>query len=73
MNAGKKQRKIIKISMKKLFFSIVITFVLNACNNEAKKTDSVGDSLTQDPLTGQPITTEPDTIGNKPDTTINKN
>jgi len=67
------RRKTIKTTMKKLVFLLIIIFVLNACNNEAKKTDSVGDSLTQDPLTGQPITTEPDTIGNKPDTTINKN
>ncbi len=59
--------------MKKLIFSLVIIFVLNACNNETKQTDSVGDSLTQDPLTGQPITTEPDTVGSNPDTTTNKN
>ncbi len=59
--------------MKKIIFSLVIIFVLNVCNNEAKKTDSVGDSITQDPLTGQPIITEPDTIGNKPDTNTNKN
>jgi PBP1b-binding outer membrane lipoprotein LpoB len=59
--------------MKRLVSAIIIIFVLNACNNEAKQTDSVGDSLTQDPLTGQPITTEPDTIGSKADTTINKN
>ncbi len=59
--------------MKKLIISLIIIFVLNACNNEAKKNDSVGDSLKQDPLTGQPITTEPDTVGSNSDTTNTKN
>ena len=59
--------------MKKLIISLIIILVLNACNNEAKKNDSVGDSLTQDPLTGQPITTEPDTVGSTSDTTNTKN
>jgi len=71
MNAGKMRHKTIKITMKKLFFSLLIIFVLNACNNDAEKNNAVGDSLKQDPQTGQPITTEPDTIGSKPDKTTN--
>ena len=59
--------------MKKIIFSVVIIFVFIACNNEAKKTDSFGDSLKQDPLTGQPITTAPDTVESNTDTTTNKN
>ncbi len=59
--------------MKKTIFFTAIIFVLNACTNNAKETNSVGDSLSQDPQTGQPITTEPDTVGSKPDTTTNKN
>jgi hypothetical protein len=49
--------------MKKFLFSMVVMVALAACNNEAGNSESVGDSLQQDPTTGQPITTEPDTVG----------
>lgn len=53
--------------MKKLFSFFVLTVFAVACNNKAEN-KSVGDSLTKDPQTGQPITTEPDTVGpNKAD------
>jgi hypothetical protein len=48
--------------MKKLFFSMVLMVSLLACNNEAES-NKVGDSMRQDPTTGQPITTAPDTVG----------
>lgn len=49
--------------MKKFLFAMGLMVMLTACNNEAGNTGSVGDSLQQDPTTGQPITTAPDTVG----------
>ena len=49
--------------MKKFFIAAVFMSVLAACNNGSKSTESVGDSMKQEPISGQPITTEPDTVG----------
>jgi hypothetical protein len=49
--------------MKPFLFSLVLMIAVTACNNEATSGENVGDSLQQDPTTGQPITTEPDTVG----------
>jgi hypothetical protein len=49
--------------MKQFLFSMVVMVALAACNNEAESGANVGDSMQQDPTTGQPITTEPDTVG----------
>jgi hypothetical protein len=57
--------------MKKFLFSMVVMIAVTACNNKAGNSESVGDSLQQDPTTGQPITTEPDTVGASDTTHIN--
>ncbi len=53
--------------MKKFHFFILAILFFIACNNEAEN-KSVGDSMEQDPQTGQPITTDPDTVGHSIDT-----
>ena len=53
-------------SMKFFYFIIAISFLIS-CNNAAEN-KSVGDSMEQDPQTGQPITTDPDTVGHSIDT-----
>ncbi len=53
--------------MKKFHFFIIAILFFIACNNAAEN-KSVGDSMEQDPQTGQPITTDPDTIGHSIDT-----
>ena len=39
-----------------------MVIVLAACNSSEGEGQGVGDSLTMDPTTAQPITTEPDTL-----------
>jgi hypothetical protein len=53
--------------MKKFYFFIIAISFLISCN-EASENKSVGDSMEQDPQTGQPITTDPDTVGHSIDT-----
>ena len=53
--------------MKKSHFFIIAILFFIACNNAAEN-KSVGDSMKQDPQTGQPITTDPDTVGHSIDT-----
>ncbi|MFN2457779.1 MAG: hypothetical protein ABR502_06240 [Chitinophagaceae bacterium] len=50
--------------VKKLVLLLILIAVFAACNNDAEdNNNSVGDSMSKDPTTGQPITTEPDTVG----------
>jgi hypothetical protein len=61
------EREYKKPSMKKFYFFIIAISFLISCN-ETSENKSVGDSMEQDPQTGQPITTQPDTIGHSIDT-----
>ena len=60
--------------MKHFLVLMVLALGLAACNNGGTG-QGVGDSLTVDPTTAQPITTEPDTVGNnhKDSLTIHQN
>jgi predicted small secreted protein len=60
--------------MKGFIGLIAMVFTLAACNNGGTG-KGVGDSLSVDPTTAQPITTEPDTVGtnNSDSLSINQN
>lgn len=65
--------KTIKREMKQLLGLIAMVLVMAACNNGGEG-EGVGDSLSVDPTTAQPITTEPDTLDiNKDSLSINQN
>ena len=59
--------------MKQFVFGLVMLMMLAACNNGGEG-EGVGDSLSVDPTTAQPITTEPDTLDlNKDSLSIQQN
>lgn len=72
-NAALPLHKTIKRKMKHFLGVAVMVVVMAACNNGSEG-EGVGDSLTVDPTTAQPITTEPDTMDlNKDSLTIQQN
>jgi hypothetical protein len=73
LNAAPPQPKTIKRKMKHFLGLVIMALVFTACNNGGEG-ESVGDSLTVDPTTAQPITTEPDTLGlNKDSLSVHQN
>ena len=60
--------------MRRFLGLIAMVIVLAACNSSEGEPQGVGDSLTMDPTTAQPITTEPDTFAlDKDSLSVNQN
>ncbi len=59
--------------MKNTFYRLIMILFLASCNNAVEEKNGIGDSMEQDPQTGQPITTQPDTVGVKVKDTIGTN
>ena len=61
--------------MRRFLGFVAMVLLIAACNSSEGENKSVGDSLTMDPTTAQPITTEPDTVGtnNSDSLSINQN
>ena len=60
--------------MRRFLGLIAMVIVLAACNSSEGEQQGVGDSLTMDPTTAQPITTEPDTFAlDKDSLSVNQN
>ncbi len=61
--------------MRRFLGLAAMVVMLAACNSSEGEQKGIGDSMTMDPTTAQPITTEPDTVGtgNSDSLTINQN